>query len=531
MAQPQSSMLYYATWKKWATIALCVLSVLYAAPNLLPRTVSDRIAAEVPAWVPVHPVNLGLDLQGGSYILLKVDTAAAMKDRLSSLIDVVRQELQQRRIGYIGLESRDKGIAFTLRDAATAEQMREVSRKVDADLSFDVANGTDVTLSFPDAVLQKYTRDTLQKSIEIVRRRIDQTGTREPLIQSTGDDRILLQLPGVSDPGQIKRLLGQTAKMTFHLVDEAATMAGGLQAPPGYISVPDSRDPNRHYVIRRQPSLAGDTLLDAQASVTQQTGQPAVHFRFNTTGARRFGDITRQNVGHMFAIMLDGKVITAPVIREPITGGQGQIDGNFTVQEASETAMLLRAGALPAPLTVIEERMVGPGLGQDAINAGRISGLVGLGLVLAFMFVSYGRFGIYANFALLMNVAMLFAGLNLLGATLTLPGIAGIVLTIGMAVDANVLIYERIREELRLGRSVLSAIDAGYSRAMAAIIDSNVTTIISGVILFSIGTGPIRGFAVTLTLGILTSMFSAIMITRLLVLRHIRVAKPATLNL
>lgn len=531
MSQAPSSMLYYSTWKKWATIALCLLAVLFAIPSALPRDVNDKLAAAVPAWMPLRPVNLGLDLQGGSYILLRVDTSVALKDRMSSLLDTARQELQERRIGYVGLEVREKGIAFTLRDATAADQMREVSRKVDAELTSDVSNGTEVTFTFSDAVLQKYTRDTLQKSIEIVRRRIDQTGTREPLIQSTGDDRILLQLPGVSDPGQIKRLLGQTAKMTFHLVDENATMAGGFQAPPGYMSVPDSRDPNRHYVIRRQPSLSGDTLLDAQASVTQQTGQPAVHFRFNTTGARRFADITRENVGQMFAIMLDGKVITAPVIREPITGGQGQIDGNFSVQEASETAMLLRAGALPAPLTVIEERMVGPGLGQDAVNAGKLSGIVGLALVLTFMFVSYGRFGVFANVALLFNVAMLFAGLTLLGATLTLPGIAGIVLTIGMAVDANVLIYERIREELRQGRSVLSSIDAGYNRAMTSIIDSNVTTIISGLILYSVGTGPIRGFAVTLTLGIVTSMFSAIMITRMLVLRHIRVAKPTTLNL
>lgn len=531
MSQTPHSMLYYATWKKWATVLLCVFSVLYAAPNLLPRSVSEELSAAAPSWLPVHPVNLGLDLQGGSYILLKVDMAAATKDRMSGLLDVVRQELQQRRIGYVGLEVQDKSISFTLRDPANAGDMREVSRKVDAQLSSDVKDGTAVTFSFSDVVMQKFTHDTLQKSIEIVRRRIDQTGTREPLIQSTGEDRILLQLPGVSDPGQIKRLLGQTAKLTFHLVDESATMAGGFQAPPGYISVPDNRDANRHYVIRRQPSLAGDTLLDAQASVTQQTGQPAVHFRFNTSGARRFGDITRENVGHMFAIMLDGKVITAPQIREPITGGQGQIDGNFTVEEATELAMLLRAGALPAPLTVIEERTVGPGLGQDAVNAGRMSGVIGLCLVLVFMFASYGRFGWYANFALLINVAMIFTGLNLLGATLTLPGIAGIVLTIGMAVDANVLIYERIREEMRQGRSVLSAIDTGYSRAMAAIVDSNVTTIISGIILFLIGTGPVRGFAVTLTLGIVTSMFSAIMITRLMVLRYIRVAKPTTLNL
>lgn len=530
MSESQHSMIYYASWKKWLTILLCTLSVLYAVPNLVPRDVIKPIAETSSGWLPVHPVNLGLDLQGGSYLLLKVDMDTALHDRFVGLADAVRKELQERQVGYIGLEAVADGVSFTLRDPAAQAQMDAVRRALDSGLVLDTEAGNVIHLRLSEAEQTKFRQQVLDQSIEIVRRRVDESGTREPLIQRSGDDRVLLQLPGVSDPQQIKRLLGQTAKMTFHLVDDNATLAGGLSAPPGYMSVPDRDNPNLHYVIRRQPALSGETLTDAQTGVNAN-GQPAVHFRFDALGTRRFADITRANTGQRFAIMLDGKVITAPVIREPITGGRGQIDGNFTIASANELALLLRAGALPAPLTVLEERTVGPGLGQDAVQAGKISGIAGLLLVLVFMVLTYGRYGVYANVALLINVAMIFAVLSLLGATLTLPGIAGIVLTIGIAVDANVLIYERIREELRLGRTPLSAVDAGYSRAMASIMDSNLTTIIAGVILFMLGAGPVRGFAVTLTLGVVTSMFCAIMVTRLMVLRFLRTRRPATLNI
>lgn len=522
-------MVYYAPWKKWATILICILSVLYAAPNLLPREISKPLSEQYSRWLPIHPVNLGLDLQGGSYLLLGVDVEVALHDSMSTMLDSVRKQMLDKSIRYSNLMVDGHNITFTLLDPADADRLGFIRREVDSNLQVDTAAGGKVTVSLSDTAVIQQKQRILDQSIEIVRRRVDESGTKEPIIQRSGDDRILLQLPGVSDPQQIKRLLGQTAKMTFHLVDEAATMSGGLSAPAGYISLPDRDNPSVRVVIRRQPSLSGDTLVDAQASMGNSG--PAVHFRFNSMGSRLFADITRENVGQQFAIVLDGKVLTAPVIREAITGGQGQIDGNFTLQSANELSLLLRAGALPAPLKVLEERTVGPGLGQDAIDAGSTSGIIGFVLVIAWMFVTYGRFGHYANIALAINVAMIFALFSVMGVTLTLPGIAAIILTIGMAVDANVLVYERIREELRNGRTPLSAVDSGYSRAMPSIIDSNLTTIIAGVILFFLGTGPVRGFAVALVLGVITTLYSSIMITRLMVLRYLRVRKPATLNI
>ena len=529
MSSSASSMVYLSPFKKWLTIAICLVSLLYAAPNVLPREIIKPLAEISSRWLPVHPVNLGLDLQGGAYLLLKVDIAVALRDRMNGTLDGVRQALQDKRIGYIGLEATETGVLFNLRNAEDAGAMARLARDVDAGLSADVS-GQKVSFVLSEMALEEYRRQIIDQSIEIVRRRVDESGTKEPIIQRSGNDRILLQLPGVSDPQQIKRLLGQTAKMTFHLVDEAATMSGGLSAPAGYVALPDRDNPMQRVVVRRQPSLFGESLTNA-TSGRSETGQSAVHFSFNSMGARTFAQITRENVGQQFAIVLDGKVLTAPNINEPITGGSGQITGNFTPESAQELALLLRAGALPAPLTVLEERTVGPGLGKDAVDAGKVSGVIGFALVVLWMFVSYGRFGMYANVALAINVAMIFALFSVLGVTLTLPGIAAIILTIGMAVDANVLVYERIREEIRLGRTPLSAVDAGYSRAMPSVVDSNLTTIIAGVILFFLGSGPIQGFAVALTLGILTTLFSAIMITRIMVLRYLRVAKPATLNI
>ncbi len=530
MSNPSNSMVYLSPFKKWLTIAICVVSLLYAAPNVVSREITKPLAETYSRWLPVHPVNLGLDLQGGSYLLLGVDIEVALRDRMNALLDSARQALQGERIGYVGLETIEHGIAFKLRDANDASKITALARDIDADLRAEVGDENRVTLIVTDVALERYRAQIIEQSIEIVRRRVDESGTREPIIQRSGSDRILLQLPGVSDPQQIKRLLGQTAKMTFHLVDEAATMTGGISVPAGYVALPDRDDPSQRVVVRRQPSLFGESLTDAQQG-RSQTGQASVNFRFDNMGGRRFAEITRENVGQQFAIVLDGKVLTAPRINEPITGGSGEITGNFTPESALELALLLRAGALPAPLKVLEERTVGPGLGQDAVDAGSISGIIGFGLVVFWMFISYGRFGMYANVALAVNIAMIFGLFSVLGVTLTLPGIAAIILTIGMAVDANVLVYERIREEIRNGRTPLAAVDAGYSRAMPSVIDSNLTTIIAGVILFALGSGPIKGFAVALTLGILTTLFSAIMITRLMILGYLRRQKPATLNI
>ncbi|MGE3623566.1 MAG: protein translocase subunit SecD, partial [Bdellovibrionales bacterium] len=337
-------------------------------------------------------------------------------------------------------------------------------------------------------------------------------------------NRIIVELPGVDDPERIKNLIGQTAKLTFRLVDETATSNPAGSLPPGTERLPSTEDGGRSYVVQKRVMVSGDTLIDAQPSF--QDGQPVVSFRFDSAGGRRFGEATRANVGHLFAIVLDNKIISAPVIREPILGGSGVISGHFTTQSAQDLALLLRAGALPAPIKILEQRTVGPGLGTDSIKAGAMASVIGLGLVMTFFVITYGLFGIFANIALLFNIAIIFTALSMLQATLTLPGIAGIVLTIGTALDANILIYERIREETRLGRSPIAAIDAGYSRALSAIIDANVTTLIAAVLLYMFGSGPVKGFAVTLSIGILASIFSALMTARLFVVWWLRATKP-----
>ena len=390
-----------------------------------------------------------------------------------------------------------------------------------------------VTLTPNQAALIQRRNSAIDQSIEIVRRRIDETGTKEPTIQREGDDRILVQLPGVENPEHVKELIGRTAKMTFQLVDPNAAPqdARGGRLPPGDVLLPSSTtangQPTQYYVVRRRVMVSGDTLTDAQA--TFQNSTPVVSFKFDSTGARRFADATKENVGKPFAIVLDGKVISAPVIREPILGGSGVIEGSFTVQTANDLALLLRAGALPAPLTVLEERTVGPDLGADSIHAGALASVVGVVLVVVFMVVFYGTFGIFADIALFFNLCIMLAALTLLGATLTLPGIAGIALTMGMAVDANVLIYERIREEVRGGRSLISSLQAGFERAFGTILDSHVTTLVAGALMFWLGSGPVKGFAVTLSLGVLTSLFSAILVTRLLIVTWLRRLKPKTI--
>ncbi len=504
---------------------ICLLGVLYASPNLI----RSDFSADLPTFAPGKKVSLGLDLQGGSYLLLQVDLNVVISEYLESITSSVRQQLRKSKIGYKGLGASRSSVVLKIRKKEDFEEAKELIRGIDQGNEVSMDASGNIRISPSENALKDRKSAALQQSIEIVRRRIDETGVREPTIQRQGESRILVQLPGVDDPERVKALLGQTAKMVFRLVDvtTSASEAMAGRVPPGSelleAALVEAGDP-KAYVIKKRVMVSGEHLIDAQA--TFQDGQPVVSFRFDTSGAKRFGKVTTDNVNRPFAIVLDNEVISAPVIREPILGGTGIISGNFTVASANDLALLLRAGALPAPLTVLEERSVGPGLGVDSIAAGKLASLIGICLVIGFMILSYGLFGIFANIALFFNVTLIVGALSVLQATLTLPGIAGIVLTIGMAVDANVLIFERIREEIALGRTPISAIDAGYKRALTTIIDSNLTTLFAALCLYSFGSGPIKGFSVTLAIGIVTSMFTAIMLTRLLIVVWLRRRKP-----
>src|ERR671919_742073 len=527
-------MLRFPTWKIAVVLGICLLGLVYALPNLFPRAEMERM----PDWVPHDQINLVLDLQGGSHLLLEVDLGAVVEERLNSLVDEVRGTLRSERIGYRGLGVRGGAVTFTLTDPATTEQALAALEELDPggispELSFQDAGGGRIEIALSEDTAQELRDSAVRQSLEIVRRRIDEVGTREPTIQRQGEDRILVQVPGEKNPDAIKRLLGQTAKLTFHLVDLETSVEQALSGnlPPGSELLPsDENDGNgaaAQYVVRKRVEVSGESLVDAQPTYYQN--QPVVSFRFDSVGARKFGNVTRDHVNELLAIVLDGRVISAPRVDEPILGGSGIIRGNFTVQSANELAILLRAGALPAPLDIIEERTVGPDLGADSIEAGKWAGVIGLALVVVLMALYYGLFGLFADLALLINLVLIMAILSVLQATLTLPGIAGIVLTIGMAVDANVLIFERIREEARLGKSPISAVDSGYREAMRTIIDANLTTLIAAILLYAFGSGPVRGFAVTLGIGIITSMFTAITFTRLLMATWLRRTRPAML--
>ncbi|HEV2337000.1 MAG TPA: protein translocase subunit SecD [Stellaceae bacterium] len=525
-------MLYFASWKVLLICAICALGVILSIPNLF----SAAQLAHLPRYIPHRQVALGLDLRGGSYLLLEVDVAAAQHDRLNTLIDSVRNALRDAKIGYTGLDVQDDAIAFTIRDGARIDDAQQLLAKIDPELTVEIASDGTGTMRFSALATESRRAQAVEQSIEIIRRRIDETGTKEPTIQRQGQDRILIELPGVDNPEHVKALLGRTAKLTFQLVDGSVTVdeARRGRLPPGdeILAAEEGRG-NRAgpaaYVVKKRVMVGGDTLTDAQA--TFQQNEPVVSFKFDAAGARRFGDATRENVGKPFAIVLDKKVISAPVIREPILGGSGIISGSFTVQSASDLALLLRAGALPAPITILEERTVGAELGADSIHAGALASIVGVILVVIFMFLFYGLFGVFADIALMFNLGLMLGALSLLGATLTLPGIAGIALTMGMAVDANVLIYERIREEVRGGRTVLSALEAGFTRAFGTILDSHVTTLVAGILLYWLGSGPVKGFAVTLSIGVLTSLFSAILVTRLQIVTWVRRLKPKAIPL
>ena len=539
---------------------ICLLGILFALPNLF----EEKFTRTLPGWVPNKQMSLGLDLQGGAHLLFQADMTKNITEDLKDLRKGIRTEFRRQSIFASIARPRDGVKSFRIRirkrgggevGAADIEKARDAIQRVlrERNAAGSALTGTaalyEVSLDekgagrvgITEAGELRLLDRLIEQAISVIRRRIDETGVREPTVQRQGRNRILVQVPGIEDPEEIKTLIGKTAKMTFHLVNHDLGDNGSVQTragtalPRGTILIEhnDYTDENsqvaRFVAVRDNVELDGESLADATQCFDQNTGLPAVCFRFNTSGARTFCRITRENIGRRFAAVLDGKAVTAPTIQAAICDGSGIITGQFTIQGASRIALLLRAGALPVDLKVVEERTVGPGLGQDNIDAGKIASILGLVFVIIFMGVAYGRFGLMANVALVFNLVLIAGALSLLQATLTLPGIAGIVLTIGMAVDANVLIFERIREEVRSGRTPLSAIDTGYRRAMTTIIDSNLTTFIAALLLFLFGSGPVQGFGVTLAIGLATSMFTAIMVTRLLVVTWWRVRRPTAL--
>jgi SecD/SecF fusion protein len=538
-------MLRFARWKVASVLLLTLLTFLIIAPSFLSKETRDSVAASLPKWVPFQGIVLGLDLQGGAHILLEVDSADVTRTQLESLRDDVRRILRETRarslVGGIGASGRS--IQFRLSDAteraAVLTKVRQQAAPTGVSAlglaspaAFDIRENSDgqVVLTLTDSGILERVRRAVDQTIEVLRRRIDSLGTVEPNIQRQGADRVLVQVPGLQDTQRLKDLLGTTAKLEFRLVADPGYNPSDVDMLNEYER--DAKNSERvigTYPVEKRVMVQGEDLTDAQAGFDSRNGEPVVNFRFNIRGGQRFGEVTSQNVGKPFAIVLDGKVISAPRILGPITGGSGQISGRFTVQQANDLAVLLRAGALPAKLTVVEERTVGPGLGQDSIDAGKRAAYVAAGLVIFYMLMTYGTFGVFADIALTVHIAMIFAGIVLLQSTLTLPGIAGIVLTIGMAVDANVLIYERIREEARSGRSVVSSLEAGFNRAFATIIDSNSTMMVAAVILYFLGSGPVRGFAVSLGLGIITSVITAVTMTRMMIALWYRWKRPTSI--
>jgi preprotein translocase subunit SecD len=529
-------MLHFSGWRTAAILIVTGLICLFAVTSLL----SERTFNSLPKWAQ-RSIVLGLDLQGGSHILLEVDSNAVRREQAEQLRDNVRQALREARIGYTGLTARGLTVEVRLRQVsdlqAALTKLRALSQPLGGLLSatgqrsidvVDAGNGL-ITLTITQPQITERIRQSVEQSIQIIDKRVNELGTVEPSIQRQGIDRVLVQVPGLQDPQRLKEILGKTAKLTFRMVDQSSSVEQALQgrAPPdSEVLYGPQKEGKPAYLIEKRVLVSGEDLTDAQPGFDQRTSEPIVTFRFNTNGARRFAQVTQENVGRPFAIVLDNEVISAPVIREPILGGSGQISGNFTVEGANDLAILLRAGALPAPLTIIEERTVGAGLGQDSIDAGIRASWIGSLLVVIFMIATYGVFGIFATVAVAINVAMILGVLSLLNATLTLPGIAGIVLTVGMAVDSNVLIYERVREEVRGGRSAVSSLDSGFSRALATIIDANCTTFIAAAVLFMVGSGPVRGFAITLGIGIITTVFTAFTLTRLMVASWYRWLRP-----
>ena len=554
-------MLNLQRWQTIAVIAFTALAVLFALPNVLPASVLDHL----PGWYQQSRINLGLDLRGGAHFLLEADLRSVLTERLTNLSDSVRGELRKQQVGFkdVNVEA-GRAVVVTLRDEEQRAKALEAIRAVDPSLSVS-GSGDTIRVAYSDQDLFRRKKEVIDQSIEILRRRVDETGTIEPTIVRQGDDRILLQMPGIKDTTDLKRKINQTAKLTFHLVNEDVAASGQsapATLPPTTFLVPtregmqqlratspkaweDIQNANPklspEQICRRfQPQclpvfkrvvVGGEDLDDAKATFEQQQGgRPIISFTFNAAGGRAFCAATRANVGKRLAIQLDNEIISAPVVQSPICGGSGIITGSFTTQQTQEQALLLRSGALPATLSIIEERTVGADLGADAIQSGTTAALVGTALVILFMLAVYGPvFGGFASLAMMVNMLLVFAGMSILGASLTLPGIAGLVLTVGMSVDSNVLIYERVREEKENGRSPFSALATGYERALTAVIDSNLTALIAGVLLFGFGSGPIRGFATSLTLGLLTHLFTATIFTRMLLAIWVRWRRPTEL--
>ncbi|MBC2860517.1 protein translocase subunit SecD [Stappia sp. 28M-7] len=520
---------------RWVLVTytlIILFGLLAALPNVFTPAQLDRM----PGWFPKQQVTLGLDLRGGSHLVLEVDADALKADRLKSLVAEARALLRKERVAGT-VRQVGEGVVVSVPDASAragiAKQLRDLATPV-ANGGFGAqvsdiemtTEGDRIRLGFSEAGFRDRLNQAIDQSLEIVRQRVDQVGVAEPTIQRVGADRILVQLPGLNDPTRLRELLGSTAQMSFHMV---ADVVPGARLPAGVSLLPEEKT-GRRVAVEDRVALGGDHLTDARAGFDQRTREPLVSFRFDSSGARQFARITSQNVGKPFAIVLDGKVLSAPVIREPITGGTGQISGSFTVEDTVVLSALLRAGALPVPLVVIEERTVGPDLGGDVIEMGVVTGLAGFAAVVVFMVALYGGWGLFANFALFLNVALTVGLLSLLGATLTLPGIAGIILGIGLAVDANILINERIREEARGGASAFAALDRGFGRAYSTIVDANVTSLIATGLLFLFGSGPVRGFAITMMIGICVSMFTAVAVVRILMTEWVRRRKLKTIS-
>jgi preprotein translocase subunit SecD len=522
-------------WKVILCIAALVFGVLFTLPNVLP----SKVLAGMPSWMPHNRINLGLDLQGGSYLLYEVDVAALKNEKLTNLVEDVRTTLQQKQIASTQPVLSGGVVDVRITDPAQVEAANRALQNLGEPLpngggrDLQVVNAADqhIRLSIPDSAMSQEGAQAVAQNIEIVRRRVDAMGTREASITRSGANRIVIEAPGESDPEKLKSIIGKTAKLSFQMVDDTVTPedAAAGRVPPGSVLLPsDEQFDKNGVVVKRRALVTGEMLVSASPGF-DESGRPSIEFRFNGVGASRFATATAQNVGKRFAIVLDNRVISAPNIQEPITTGSGRITGNFTQEDATNLALLLRSGALPAPMKVVSQQTVGAELGADAINKGKISLAIGTLAIFIFIILAYGLFGTFAAAALVINGLLMAAALSVTQATLTLPGIAGLVLTLAVAIDANVLIYERMRDEARSGRSVIASVDHGYSLAYPSIADANLTSLIAALIMFQFGSGPVKGFAWTLSIGVITSVFTAILVTQVLIGWWFRIARPKKL--